>query len=88
MDELVEQHLQQAENAHIAATAAKPDANKETVMASTASVSNNTSTTKITAAAAQPGIQGELIMSVSGSDSKILDKVTNVAKFFSRKRNK
>ncbi len=34
-----------------------------------------------------PGIKGELIMSVSGSDSKILDKVTNVAKFFSRKRN-
>ncbi|HEY9256689.1 hypothetical protein [Chitinophaga sp.] len=84
VDELVEQHLQQAENAHIAATTAKPDASKETVMASTASVTN---TNKI-AASAQPGIQGELIMSVSGSDSKILDKVTNVAKFFSRKRNK
>jgi anti-sigma factor RsiW len=88
VDELVEQHLQQAENAHIAATAAKPDANKETVMASTASVTNTTTNNKIAAAAPQPGIQGELIMSVSGSDSKILDKVTNVAKFFSRKRNK
>lgn len=88
VDELVEQHLQQAENAHIAATAAKPDANKETMMASTASVTNTTTTNKIAAATAQPGIQGELIMSVSGSDSKILDKVTNVAKFFSRKRNK
>lgn len=87
VEELVEQHLQQAENAHIAATAAKPDANKETVMASTASVTNTTINNKI-AAAPQPGIQGELIMSVSGSDSKILDKVTNVAKFFSRKRNK
>lgn len=89
VDELVEQHLQQAENAHIAATATKPDANKETVMASTASVTNSTTNNnKIAAAAPQPGIQGELIMSVSGSDSKILDKVTNVAKFFSRKRNK
>lgn len=88
VDELVQDHLQQAENAHVAATAAKPDVNKETVMASTASVTNTNSTNKITAASAQPGIQGELIMSVSGSDSKILDKVTNVAKFFSRKRNK
>lgn len=82
MDEVVEQHLQQAENAQIAAV--KPEANKETVMASTATVSNN----KVAPVTAQPGIQGELIMSVSGSDSKILDKVTNVAKFFSRKRNK
>jgi anti-sigma factor RsiW len=88
VDELVEKHLQKAEDAHIAATAAKPDANKEAVMASTASVTNTTSTNKIAAATTQPGIQGELIMSVSGSDSKILDKVTNVAKFFSRKRNK
>lgn len=33
-------------------------------------------------------VQGELILSVSGSDSKLLDKVTNVAKLFSRRKHK
>jgi anti-sigma factor RsiW len=84
VDELVEQHLQQAGNAHVAAV--RPEINKETVMASSATVKDNSN--KIAPVTEQPGIQGELIMSVSGSDSKILDKVTNVAKFFSRKRNK
>lgn len=86
VDELVEQHLQQANTAHVAAV--KPESNKETVMASTATITDNAAVKKINPVTEQPGIQGELIMSVSGSDSKILDKVTNVAKFFSRKRNK
>ncbi|MBO9731891.1 MAG: hypothetical protein J7623_24835 [Chitinophaga sp.] len=85
VDELVEQHLQQAENAHIAAV--KPEATKEPLLASNTKMNDNAS--QIAAATtATPGVQGELIMSVSGSDSKILDKVTNVAKLFSRKRNK
>lgn len=82
MDEVVEQHLQQAGNVQVAA--AKPETNKEPMLASNVTVANN----KVAPVTEQPAIQGELIMSVSGSDSKILDKVTNVAKFFSRKRNK
>lgn len=86
MDEVVEQHLQQAGNVQVAA--AKPEVNKEPILASNAIVANNAGSNKVAPVIEQPGIQGELIMSVSGSDSKILDKVTNVAKFFSRKRNK
>ncbi|SHM32779.1 hypothetical protein SAMN05444266_107407 [Chitinophaga jiangningensis] len=56
---------------------------KEPVIAANAAISSGT-----TASRPAPEIKGELIISVSGSDSKILDKVTNVAKFFSRKRNK
>lgn len=37
-------------------------------------------------AAAPAQVQGELIASVSGSDSKLLDKVTNVAKLFSKRK--
>jgi len=36
--------------------------------------------------AAPAEVRGELIASVSGSDSKLLDKVTNVAKFFSKRK--
>lgn len=85
VDELVEKHLQQAENAHIAVV--KPEATKEPLLASNTKMNDNAGQIAATATAT-PGVQGELIMSVSGSDSKILDKVTNVAKLFSRRRNK
>lgn len=84
MSEVVEEHLQQAGNAHIAA---RPDT-KETVLAANTAKTDDHLNNKIVPVAEQPGAPGELIMSVSGSDSRILDKVTNVAKFFSRKRNK
>jgi hypothetical protein len=83
MSEVVEQHLQQA---NVTIAAAHPEV-KEPVMASANKVADH-SAEKITPVTESPGVPGELIMSVSGSDSKILDKVTNVAKFFSRKRNK
>lgn len=86
--EIVEKQNPAANTPAVAAahpmTADKP-AEKEPVIAA-----NATTTSANTAAShpAQESIKGELIISVSGSDSKILDKVTNVAKFFSRKRNK
>ncbi|SEW07249.1 hypothetical protein [Chitinophaga arvensicola] len=83
MSEVVEQHLQQS---NVTIAAARPEV-KEPVLASTNQVTDH-STNKITPVTEAQGVPGELIMSVSGSDSKILDKVTNVAKFFSRKRNK
>ncbi|MFY0253192.1 hypothetical protein ACDQ55_04475 [Chitinophaga sp. 30R24] len=86
MEEVVEQHLQQAGNMNVATV--HPDAKKEAVLATSSTVSGNASANKVTTPAAAPSVHGELIMSVSGSDSKLLDKVTNVAKFFSRKRNK
>lgn len=86
MSEVVEEHLQQAGNAHIAAV--RPEANKETVLAANTTNTNDHLNNKIVPVTEQAGAPGELIMSVSGSDSRILDKVTNVAKFFSRKRNK
>lgn len=83
-DELMEHHLQQPPVA-----AAKTQANKEPVLATStalpASPENDDKIVPVTTPQRNPG---ELIASVSGSDSKILDKVTNVAKFFSRKRNK
>lgn len=84
MSEVVEEHLQQAGNAHVAA---RSDI-KETVLAANTVKTDDHLNNKIVPVAEQPGAPGELIMSVSGSDSRILDKVTNVAKFFSRKRNK
>lgn len=84
MSEVVEQHLQQA---NVTVAAAHPEI-KEPVMASTKQVADYSNSNKVTPVTEQPGAPGELIMSVSGSDSRILDKVTNVAKFFSRKRNK
>lgn len=85
MSEVVEEHLQQAGNAHVAV--ARPDT-KEAVLAANTAKTDNHLNNKIVPVTEQPGAPGELIMSVSGSDSRILDKVTNVAKFFSRKRNK
>lgn len=85
MSEVVEEHLQQAGNAHVAAP--RTDA-KEPVLAANTAKTDNHLNNKIVPVTEQPGAPGELIMSVSGSDSRILDKVTNVAKFFSRKRNK
>lgn len=84
MSEVVEQHLQQA---NVTVAAVHPEI-KEPVMASTKQVTDYSNTNKVTPVTEQPAAPGELIMSVSGSDSRILDKVTNVAKFFSRKRNK
>lgn len=87
MSEVVEEHLQQTGNAHVAAV--RPEVNKETVLAAANTPKTNDHlNNKIVPVTEQPGAPGELIMSVSGSDSRILDKVTNVAKFFSRKRNK
>ncbi|PSL49116.1 hypothetical protein CLV51_101446 [Chitinophaga niastensis] len=90
MDEVVEKHLQQASTTQIVTGISAP-VNKETVLAANMPATNNNNNVtanNIIAAPAQGAVKGELIMSVSGSDSKILDKVTNVAKFFSRKRNK
>lgn len=84
MSEVVEQHLQQA---NVTIAAVHPEV-KEPVMAAVKQVPDYSNTNKVTPVTEQPGAPGELIMSVSGSDSRILDKVTNVAKFFSRKRNK
>lgn len=84
-DEVVEKHLQQ--NATLAAAPAdNTPAAKETVIA--ANMPAMPAKASGPAAAAPAAVKGELILSVSGSDSRILDKVTNVAKFFSRKRNK
>lgn len=88
-EEVVEKHLQQ----NTALAAASPADNtpaaghaKETVIA--ANMPATPAKVSSPAAAAPAAVKGELILSVSGSDSRILDKVTNVAKFFSRKRNK
>ncbi len=84
-DEVVEKHLQQ--NATFAAAPAdNTPAAKETVIA--ANMPAMPAKASGPAAAAPAAVKGELILSVSGSDSRILDKVTNVAKFFSRKRNR
>ena len=85
-DELMEQHLQQPGNAPVAV--AKPEINKETVLAASTAIPASSDNDKVVPVATPQRNPGELIASVSGSDSKILDKVTNVAKFFSRKRNK
>ncbi|NIG52238.1 hypothetical protein [Chitinophaga sp. Cy-1792] len=71
--------------ATLSATAADKPTVKEHVIAANVPVTTDAPPANISRPA--EGIKGELIMSVSGSDSKILDKVTNVAKFFSRKRN-
>ncbi|RBL93658.1 tellurite resistance TerB family protein [Chitinophaga flava] len=86
-DEVVEKHLQ---NTGIAASSpADNNHPRETVMAANIPAASKTVAASPVAATPAPSpIKGELILSVSGSDSRILDKVTNVAKFFSRKRNK
>ncbi|MCW3462238.1 anti-sigma factor family protein [Chitinophaga nivalis] len=83
-EELVEKRLETVGNRQVAAIGSTPENNREPVLAA----ANTSSSTTVTAAPAPAPVRGELIASVSGSDSKILDKVTNVAKFFSRKRNK
>jgi anti-sigma factor RsiW len=86
-DELMEHRMQQPGNAPVAV--AKPEVNNEPVLAtSTALPASPDNEDKIVPVTTPQRNPGELIASVSGSDSKILDKVTNVAKFFSRKRNK
>ncbi|WP_212000608.1 anti-sigma factor [Chitinophaga sp. HK235] len=89
-DEVVEKHLQ---NTGIAASSpADNNHPRETVMAANIPAASKTVAASPVAAPPAPAapapVKGELILSVSGSDSRILDKVTNVAKFFSRKRNK
>ncbi|MBC9933638.1 anti-sigma factor family protein [Chitinophaga qingshengii] len=86
-EEIVEKHQQ---NTAIAAAVPADNAPaaghaKEPVMAANMPATVAKATSPVAAPAA---VKGELILSVSGSDSRILDKVTNVAKFFSRKRNK
>lgn len=90
-DEVVEKHLQQ--NTTLAAAAPADNATgaghaKETVIAANMPAMPAKASSPVAAAPAPAAVKGELILSVSGSDSRILDKVTNVAKFFSRKRNK
>ncbi|NLU94244.1 anti-sigma factor family protein [Chitinophaga sp. Ak27] len=87
VEEVVAQHRQQTDNTPIS-TAIHPEVSNEPMLAANTKIPNSAGINKIAPAEAPQPIQGELIMSVSGSDSKLLDKVTNVAKFFSRKRNK
>jgi anti-sigma factor RsiW len=84
-EEVVTEHLQQ-----VASTRTEPvpvEIKRETILASNTQIVNKSiedSKPVVTAAPQSP--PGELIISVSGSDSKVLDKVTNVAKLFSRRR--
>ncbi|SKA18037.1 hypothetical protein SAMN04488128_1021390 [Chitinophaga eiseniae] len=90
-DEVVEKHLQQNTTLAAAAPADNTPAAgpaKETVIAANMPAMPAKASSPVAAAPAPAAVKGELILSVSGSDSRILDKVTNVAKFFSRKRNK
>ncbi|MBC9910756.1 anti-sigma factor family protein [Chitinophaga varians] len=89
-EEVVEKHLQQNTLAAASPVDNTPVAGhaKETVIAANMPATPAKVTSPVAASAAPAAVKGELILSVSGSDSRILDKVTNVAKFFSRKRNK
>ncbi|QJB40786.1 hypothetical protein HF324_24280 [Chitinophaga oryzae] len=90
-DEVVEKHLQQNTTLAAAAPADNTPAAghaKEAVIAANMPAMPAKAPAPVAAAPAPAAVKGELILSVSGSDSRILDKVTNVAKFFSRKRNK
>ena len=87
VEDVVAQHRQQTDNTPIS-TAIHPEVSNEPMLAANTKIPNSAGINKIAPAETPQPIQGELIMSVSGSDSKLLDKVTNVAKFFSRKRNK
>lgn len=87
VEDVVAQHRQQADNTPVS-TAIHPEVSNEPMLAANTKIPNSAGINKIAPAETPQPIQGELIMSVSGSDSKLLDKVTNVAKFFSRKRNK
>lgn len=90
-EEVVEKHLQQATTLAAASPVDNTPAAghaKETVIAANMPATPAKVSSPVVAAAAPAAVKGELILSVSGSDSRILDKVTNVAKFFSRKRNK
>ncbi|NSL89618.1 hypothetical protein ECE50_022445 [Chitinophaga sp. Mgbs1] len=92
-DEVIEKHLQQ----HTTIAAVRPIDNntvaagtgKEPLLAANIPAGNTAPASVNPAPTPEPApIKGELIMSVSGSDSRILDKVTNVAKFFSRRKSK
>lgn len=89
-EEVVQQHLEKK----IQTTAEVPPvqqdvaANRDQTMASSVKLPHTPAPDVQPAAAAPaPEIQGELIMSVtSSSESRLLNGVTNVAKFFSRKK--
>ena len=88
-EEVVQQHLEKK----IQTTAEVPPvqdvaANRDQTMASSVKLPHTPVPDEQPAAAAPaPEIQGELIMSVtSSSESRLLNGVTNVAKFFSRKK--
>ncbi|SEK91065.1 hypothetical protein SAMN04488505_1011120 [Chitinophaga rupis] len=89
-EEVVQQHLEKK----IQTTAEVPPvqdvaANRDQTMASSVKLPHTPAPEAQPAAAAPaPEIQGELIMSVtSSSESRLLNGVTNVAKFFSRKKH-
>lgn len=90
--EVVQQHLEKQEQQAIAIQPAQRNAAATAgsqVLASTAQLPHTPAPeAEPSAVAPAPEIQGELIMSVtSTNESKLLNGVTNVAKFFSRKKH-
>jgi hypothetical protein len=89
--EVVQQHLEKQEQAVAIQPAQRNAATTagSQVLASTAQLPHTPAPeAEPSAAAPAPEIQGELIMSVtSTNESKLLNGVANVAKFFSRKKH-
>ncbi|KAA2245178.1 hypothetical protein F0L74_04245 [Chitinophaga agrisoli] len=85
--DVVQQHLEKKVQPEVMPVQETVNAGNDQVLASTASLPRTPEPEKIIATPA-PAVQGELIMSVSSSsESKLLNGVTNVAKFFSRKKH-
>ncbi len=85
--DVVQQHLEKKVQADVIPVQETTATANDQVLASTASLPHTPEPEKIIATPA-PAVQGELIMSVSSnSESKLLNGVTNVARFFSRKKH-
>jgi anti-sigma factor RsiW len=78
--ELVESQVAESKVSNLTVTI------KEPVMANNTPIERNVHLEQPSTAPAPAPVRGELIASVSGSDSKLLDKVTNVAKLFSKRK--
>lgn len=78
--EVIENRLEENKTKNITVT----NTVKDPVLATSTHIERTEKLEQPAAAPAQ--VRGELIASVSGSDSKLLDKVTNVAKFFSKRK--